>query len=275
MAELRQMYMSDLPKVLQIIDAHDEDDAEAAEADYHASGFDGQFVFEEDDEVIGITGYRMVPATNQTAWLSWTYLKKEKQGLGLGKQMTSSLIDLLREQNTRKLFVKVSDYEDPENGKIYERALHMYQSIGFELEITGNDFYDAGENQLILALDVQELTNNEEEPTQVQEEKPIIRFDGLYEIADTDGAYSFSWIVKEKKGFFDKRNFNTEDLLIGLRSVKEQGGRKVFLTFPSNLVLIHTPLQSAGFKFVGKLKDYYERGVDELHFTHDLSGLHT
>ena len=164
--------------------------------------FDGQFVFEQEGEIIGLTGYRMVPATNQTAWLSWTYLKEEKQGLGLGKKMTCDLIDLLREQHTRKLFVKVSDYEDSEDGKIYERALKMYQSIGFVLELTGNDFYDTGENQLILVLDLQQPVSDEEEPPQVQEEKPIIRFNGLYEIADTEGRlFFFRGRSKRRKAF--------------------------------------------------------------------------
>ena len=66
MATLRPMYMSDLLTVIKIIDAHDEDDAQAAENDYQTDGVDNQFVFESDDKVIGVTGYRAVEATNNT-----------------------------------------------------------------------------------------------------------------------------------------------------------------------------------------------------------------
>ena len=107
----------------------------------------------------------------------------------------------------------------------------------------------------------------------MEEEKPVIRFNGLHEIADSDGAYTFAWVVQDSIKLFGKRSFSVDDLMLGLRSVKEAGGRRVFLTFPSNLPLIHKPLQAAGFKFVGQLTDYYERGVHEFHFTHDLSAL--
>lgn len=145
----------------------------------------------------------------------------------------------------------------------------MYQSLGFKEELISLDFYDEDENQRILGLNLTEETPDEE--LEIQDEKPVIRFNGLYEIAETDGAYTFSWIVEDKVKLFGKRSFTVEDLNIGIESVKYQGGRKIFLTFPSNLVLIHRPLQAAGFKFVGELRDYYEPGVHELHFTHDLS----
>jgi len=274
MPALRPMNMSDLVKVVKIIEAHDEDDGEAAEKDYLDSGVENQFVLESDGKIIGVTGYREVSGTDQTAWLTWTYLAETCQGKGYGKSMVSDLLDKLRKLNARKIFTKVSDYEDPDEGKIYERALKMYQSLGFEQEVVSHDFYDEGEDQIILGLHLREEDSTfSEEDLKVAEEKPIIRFDGLYEIAETDGAYAFSWIVKNKKTLFGKRNFTVEDLKIGLGSVKNSGGRKTFLTFPSNLPLIHSPLQAAGFKYVGRLENYYEQGVHEFHFSHDLSSL--
>ena len=273
-ATLRPMYMGDLHKVLDIINAHDDDDAEAAEADFHESGFEGQFVLEKDDKVIGVTGYRPVPATDNTYWLSWTYLHKAFRGQGLGKKMTSELIDKLCTQGGRKLFVKVSTYEDPEQGQIYARALKMYQSIGFELEVTSYDFYDIGEDQLILGLILRDKGDATfEDDIEVQDEKPVIRFNGLQEISETEGSYTFLWEVKDTVKLFGKRSFSSDDLIIGLRAVKSDGGRKIFLTFPSNLPLIHKPLQTTGFKYVGQLTNYYEAGVHEMHFTHDLEGL--
>jgi len=36
------------------------------------------------------------------------------------------------------------------------------------------------------------------------------------------------------------------------------------------LPLIHKPLQEAGFKYVGSLKNYFELGIDEMHFVHRM-----
>lgn len=271
---LRPMNMSDMVKVVKIIDAHDEDDGEAAEKDYLDNGVDNQFVLEQSGKIIGVTGYREVSGTDQTAWLTWTYLDEAFHGKGIGKQMVSDLLNKLRQLNARKIFIKVSDYEDPEDGKIYERALKTYQSLGFEEEVISQDFYDEDENQIILGLHLREEDSTfSEDELKIAEEKPIIRFDGLFEIAETEGAYTFSWIVKDTKKLFGKRCFTEEDLIIGLESVKNSGGRKTFLTFPSNLPLIHKPLQAAGFKYVGRLENYYEQGVHEFHFSHDLNNL--
>lgn len=265
------MQKSDLARVIKIIDAHDDDDAEAAELDFERRGIDDQYVYQVDGTVIGITGFRRVDGTDKTAWISWTYLEPSYCGKGHGKTMFKCLINILRDEEARKVFVKVSNYNDPEEGKIYERALNMYKSVGFELEVTNTDFYDEGEDQYILGKHLApHLIDSESE---VIEEKPVIRFNGLFEIAESDGAFTFSWDVLPKKALFGKRSFSVQDLYIGLGAVEEQGGRKVFITFPSNLPLIHQPLQAAGFKYVGALADYYENGVNEMHFSHDLSRL--
>ncbi len=269
--QVRAMYMSDLHRVLEIISNHDEDDGEAAESEFDDEGIEGQFVLVEDELVLGITGYREIEACDGSYWLSWTYLDAAYRGQGLGKKMLNDVLARLKEQGARKIFVKVSDYEE-DGVNIYATALAMYQSLGFTIEVVSKDFYDEGESQTILGLYLSPDSESSEQ-TIVADEKPVIRFNGLFEIVETDGAFSFSWIVEKSKGLFGNRSFSTEDLDIGLREVAKQGGRKVFLTFPSNLVLIHQPLQAAGFKFVGQLKDYYEVGLHELHFSHSLDFL--
>jgi len=149
MPTLRPMYMSDLVHVIDIINSHDDDDAHAAETDYQESGFDNQYVLEHDGQVVGVSGYRMVEETDQTAWLSWTYLDKHHRGNGFGKQMVSEVIEHFSNNEGRKLFVKVSDYVCPDHGAIYERALSLYKTLGFKTEVTNKDFYDDKENQLI------------------------------------------------------------------------------------------------------------------------------
>jgi hypothetical protein len=184
--------------------------------------------------------------------------------------MCTQLIEILQKQNARKLFVKVSNYENPELGNIYAPALNMYKSLGFKEEVTNKDFYDDNEDQIILGLELNKDANFNEEENEVAEEKPVIRFNGLHEIAETDGAFTFEWTVIDSFKLFQKRSFSVEDLKLGIDTVKNNGGRKVFLTFPSNLPLIHKPLQAAGFKYAGQLMHYYERGVHEMHFTHNL-----
>ncbi len=267
MPELRPMCNGDIHRIIKIIDAYDDDDAQAAEEDFEQSGLDDQYVLELDDSVIGVTGFRRVPATDNTAWLSWTYVDQLHTGKGYGKLMVERLLETLTQAEARKIFVKVSNYEDPEAGKIYQRAHDMYQRLGFELELTNKDFYDEGEDQLIYG---KLLSQSSGEELEILEEKPVIRFNGMHEIAESDGAYTFSWVVEDKKPLFGKRSFSVEDLNIGLQAVKNDGGRKVFLTFPSNLPLIHNPLQAAGFKYIGDLTDYYEQGVNEMHFSHTL-----
>jgi ribosomal protein S18 acetylase RimI-like enzyme len=266
--QVRAMYMSDTGPVIEIINDHDEDDGEAAEAEFQDEGVEGQFVLVDDETVLGISGYREVENCDATYYLSWTYLDEKYRGQGLGKKMLGHVLDRLRELDARKIFVKVSDYQEEGVG-IYAAALSMYKSFGFEVEVVGEDFYDQGESQTILGLEFKPQSDE----IVVADEKPVIRFNGLFEIAETDGAYTFEWIVEKSAGFFGKRSFSPEDLEVGIGSVKEQGGRKIFLTFPSNLVLIHRPLQAVGFKYVGQLRDYYEEGLHELHFSHDLEGV--
>ena len=264
-SQMRAMYMSDTAPVIEIIGDHDEDDGEAAEAEFHDEGVEGQFVLVDGETVLGISGYREVDGCDGTYYLSWTYLDEDMRGKGLGKKMLDDVISRLKDIDARKLFVKVSDYqEDGEN--IYQAALGLYKSAGFIQEVVSEDFYDEDESQTILGLELKPQAQDIE----VADEKPVIRFNGLFEIAETEGAYTFEWIVEKSAGLFGKRSFSAEDLEIGINSIREQGGRKIFLTFPSNLVLIRRPLQAAGFKYVGQLKDYYEEGLHELHFSHDL-----
>ena len=266
--KVREMYMSDTASVIEIISDHDEDDGESAESEFQDEGIEGQFVLVDDETVLGTAGYREVENCDGTYYLSWVYLDEDYRGRGLGKKMLADVLDRLRERDARKAFVKVSDYEE-DGVNIYASALSMYKSFGFTVEVVGEDFYDEGESQTILGLEFRPQS----EDTAVADEKPVIRFNGLFEIAETEGAYTFAWTVEKSAGMFGSRSFTPEDLELGIQSVKEQGGRKIFLTFPSNLVLIHRPLQAVGFKYVGQLKDYYEEGLHELHFSHNLEAL--
>lgn len=267
--QIRKMTEADIDAVVDIIDAHDDDDAEDARHDFETHGGSDQWVAEFDGRVVGTSGFRRVPETDGTAWISWTYVDAEKCGQGIGRTLFQHVLDEIAGAGGRKIFVKISNYQDDEGDSPYAAAAKMYEAFGFGVDLINKDFYDVGEDQYIYS---KSLTPDDGEDVLKEDEKPAIQFVDIFEIGETDGAYSFSWEVAGRS-LFRRNSFTANDLMIGLRAVKEQEGRAVFLTFPSNLPLIHSPLAEAGFRFVGQLTDYYERGVHELHYVHDLEGV--
>jgi len=255
---LREMQTGDIDKVLEVISSQDEDDAKGAEPGYRSpDGCVDQYVMEQSGRIIGVTGFNTPPGCDRTHWLSWTYVHEHFAGRGNGRMMLNDLIDHLKQLGGRKMFVKVSDYESEEDGAIYAAALHLYQSLGFSIELAHNDFYDEGEAQMILGLRLQEP----DEGFPVEPENCPVRFNSVFEIAETDDAYSFGWHDKAKAVF------TAEDLQVGLDDVKSKAGRAVFLSFPSNFIGIREPLLAVGFSESGQLLDYYEDGIHEQHFT--------
>ncbi len=256
---LREMQADDIDAVVAIIDTHDDDDAEEAERDYHeVGGFYDQFVLEQEGKVIGVTGFKTPPGCEQTHWLSWTYIHEDYTNQGLGRKMLTELIEHLKEQGARKLFIKVSDYVSDEGEALYAAALHLYQKLGFVIEITHEDFYDEGESQMILGMRLKPIND---QAVVIEEQLPI-QFNAIYEIAETEDAYSFGW--------HDQGDalFSVADVEVGLESAKEEEARAVFLTFPSNYFGIGDTLLRAGFQRAGRLDDYYEDGIHEDHYSY-------
>lgn len=258
--KLRAMQTSDIDAVVTIIDSHDEDDAEEAQQGFRKiAGTEGYYVLEHHGKPIGVTGYSKPDGCDETYWLGWTYVDADHINQGHGRKIIQELIDMLKEMNARKLFVKVSDYVDPEDGAIYAAALHLYQSMGFANELTHADYYDEGESQHILGMRLKAETG-----TTPSNEYVSIQFNAVFEIAECDDAYSFGW-----HGDSDTM-MTRNDVEIGIDSVRNDDGRAVFLSFPSNFSDIDAPLLDAGFKKSGILQNYYEDGVHDQHYTYHL-----
>lgn len=268
MNKLRPMQAEDIDAVVALIESHDEDDAEDAQASFSARhGLEDYFVLELDGEVIGVSGFRTPPACEQTHWLSWTYIHADHVNQGHGRAMISEIIDHLTAEGARKVFIKVSDYaEEDENGEwveTYAAALHLYQSLGFSIEITHKNYYDEGEAQIILGKHLKDRSAPGEHAGDAQfEQLRPVQFNAVFEIAETDGAYSFGW---QEKG---KKLFTLDDVEFGLDKVREHHGRAVFLSFPSDYKGIGEILYSAGFQNSGVLDDYFDDGIHEQHFTY-------
>ena len=259
---LREMQPEDIRPVFEVIESQDEDDAEEALAGYQEiGGIIDNFVMEVNDRVIGVTGYVTPPACEQTHWLAWTYIHDDYANQGNGRLMLTDLIQHLKDKGGRILFVKVSDYVDDEDGAIYAAALHLYKSLGFEEQLVHNNYYDNGESQTILAL---RLKDRDENAVVAEDENCPVQFNAVFEIAETDGAYSFGWHDEGDSAFDNK------DVTIGIQQAREDNARAIFLSFPQNYSKVGKTLIASGFKHSGTLTDYFEDGVHEDHFTYEL-----
>lgn len=257
------MTEDDIDTVLDIIESHDEDDAEEAQRDYQDEGINGQYVLSYDNKVIGVTGAKRIPACDNTFKLSWTYIDKQQCGQGFGRQLLQHLLAEINNCNGRKIFVYVSDYVDEEGHAIYAAALKLYQSLGFTVEVTIRDYYDEGESLLILGKSLKQTPIDQ---LNYNNESPKIVFDQLYPVAETESTFSFSWKTK-----IFGRSFTADDVKIGIDAAIEEQASIILISFPSNFNNVATPLLEAGFNHIGQLKDYYEDGIHEDHYAYRLS----
>ena len=269
MKMLRPMQAADIDAVVDVIDSHDDDDAAEARVSFEANGgIEDQYVLEQAGRIIGITGYATPPGCDQTHWLSWTYVHDDFCDQGLGRQMITELIDHLRDLGGRKLFIKVSDYAEKDDAGnmvcIYAAALHLYKSLGFTEEIVLNNYYDDGETMTILGMRIATATSSDVNDQVITAEKPKVQFNSIFEISETDDAYSFGWHADAK------RQFDVADVKLGLEDVQKRDGRAVFLSFPHNYEQIADTLLKAGFSFAGMLEDYFEDGIHEKHFVYNI-----
>ena len=260
---LRAMGSADIESAIDIIHSHDEDDAEEARLSYNANGgLDDQYVLEIDGRVIGVTGYATPPGCDRVHWLSWTYVHEASCNQGHGRRMLEDLVQRLTSLDARKLFVKISDYkEENDEGNlecIYDAAMHLYKSMGFTAEIVLKDYYDEHESMTILG---KQLAPPNAEPAVYTHQKQKIQFNSIFEIAETDDAYSFGWTEKGKKAF------DIKDVELGIEEVRKKDGRAVFLSFPHTYEGIADTLYAAGFSNAGVLEDYFEDGLHEQHFS--------
>jgi len=256
----RPMKRRHIDAVLKIIKSHDTDDFKYARDSYDASGRSGQYVLMGEDAVIGVTGFYHAPETVNTFWLSWTYLEAKYHGRHLGKYMLEQLFDILKQKNARKLFVSTSDYADPQKGNIYQKAIHLYQAVGFKEEVVHPDYYHPGESQLIYGVDLQPLQPPKKHP----DDKRGIVLTELFEIVETKDVYAVDW------RFSGSNCFTADALKQLLDDAEKRNARSVFISFPSNVRTVFKPLETSGFEPCGILENYFEDGLHEYQFRYTI-----
>ena len=258
--EFRPMRRDDVKIVLDIIAAHDEDDFEEAKETYRES-LENQYVLTKEGRVAGTTGAEFADETDNTWWLSWTYLAAEFQGTGLGAVMLVKMLDQLREWEARKVFVSTSDYVDLQQGEIYRDALKAYQRLGFQEELRHKDYYERNESQIVLGLRLGSDAAHGIRPEPDMRAGVIL---GYEEIPETENAFGVGW------EFTDDDGSPSQDLEDLVEEVGRDGGRILFASAPSDASRVMSLFKSAGFVDEGRLEDFYEDGIDDVHFRYDI-----
>jgi len=258
--ELRPMVVRDIPVAISIIREYDDDDANEAQETYGNSISD-QFCLCENGSAIGVVGAKPIPGTDGSFGLSWTYLHPQHRRTGKGTRMLTWMIEIMKERDGRKAFVHASDYMDPQLGDVYRDARESYQQVGFAQEVRQADYYAPGESMLIYGLRL-----CEKELVQVVHNMQDVKLTDLDEIPETDGAYWLAWeLVSQGQGT------KPQDFQKVIDQVRSWDGRVIFMAFPSDVTNAPPLLTAARFKTAGKLIDYYEDGIDEVHYRLEMS----
>lgn len=152
------MTRDDIDVVVQIIGSHDKWDAACARSNYeeyfdnldkHSGEKNYVAVDETTSLVIGVCGYsRDKYNLEDVMWLNWFYVNMEFIGKGIGFELINYIIDKIKAQNIRKLYL------DTSNGPTYDKAQAFYKQYGFILEAKLRNYYGNGEDFIIYGMDL-------------------------------------------------------------------------------------------------------------------------
>lgn len=79
-------------------------------------------------------------------WLGWLYVVSEWQGTAVAKALWQRILSDARRWSIRKIYLDTSSDE------LYVRALAFYAKMGFIQEARLRDYYEPGEDYLILGI---------------------------------------------------------------------------------------------------------------------------
>jgi len=261
----RPMVEADIKLVLDIINDHDEDDGEEAEAAFHQS-LENKYVVEFEGLLVGMTGYRSDPDAFKTAWLSFTYVHSLFRNKEHAYWMMLELRNVLEANSIEKLFIATSDYMDEDTGEdIYLAARTFYENkLNARREIRIENFYAPGEARYIYSLPVIETRSAAAE---LPNEDLKARFLGLDQASESETSYVVTWEQDPADPTLPASQLPTKSLGELISEVKTYGGKALFVTLPSHVSENHRhELRDAGFRDLGMLHDYFSQGVGEVHW---------
>jgi GNAT superfamily N-acetyltransferase len=159
MFSIRTMTSADVDAVVTIIRSHEEADGELAERYYHEF-----FESEDPESPLQHNVVAIVDATAEVAgvggwypdkydwpgilWLNWFYVAESHRRRGVGTMLLQHIIENVQRLDTRKLYV------DTSTDAGYDDAVQLYERFGFREEGRLIDYYELGEDYLILGLDL-------------------------------------------------------------------------------------------------------------------------
>ncbi|HUS96224.1 MAG TPA: GNAT family N-acetyltransferase [Hyphomicrobiaceae bacterium] len=252
--QIRAMQRSDLGGVLRIIHGYDEDDFEEARDDLQED-IDGMLVLTKGSTVIGVTGATPDPQTEGVVWLSWTYIDRVHKGQGFGRQLVGGLLDAVRAEGFRKLFISTSDYKD-EGEDIYAPARAFYEKSGAKLEVVLPDYHARGESRYVYGLDLQPPPSRNEHPS-----GGALRFIDIEPAPESENGLALVWEEVQGNGPIEGIDSNLEAMVAKARAER---ARVLVAAVPSDLCgNIGAPLQVAGFEHRGRLIDYFAPNIHQ------------
>ena len=157
-AQIRLMRPGDVPEVLRLIRLHDSDDYKAAKLSLHPERFElpahqtAHFVSLDPDkgQPVGVCGYYVDDLEARGLyWLGWTYVNPFHRGQGHGSALMKLALAAVAHMGGRKLYLTTSGLPK------YAQAVGFYQRYGFVQEGRLVDYYDEGDDQLILGRRIQ------------------------------------------------------------------------------------------------------------------------
>lgn len=264
----RPMTDADVKAVLEIIYEHDEDDGAEAETAFNETLAD-KYVMEFEGRLMGMTGFHLDPDTDNTAWLSFTYIHDYFRNKGNAHWMMLELRSILDNENIERLFIATSDYVDEDTGEdIYLAARNFYENkLNAERELRVESFYQPGEAKYIYSLSVNERSEAKAPPAPDMS----ARFVGLDEAAESDTSYVALW-EEVSQNVADNENepkskLQSKSLSELIDEVKSYNGKALFVTLPDYISNnLTSELRKAGFSDIGYLRDYFSKGVDEVYW---------
>ena len=258
--KFRPMEPEDVKPALRIIRQHNVDDFNVARQSYKKD-IHGQYVLTKGAKVIGMTGWRLIGTADRGYWLSWTYLDEAERGQGLGTGVLEGLLNVFAGMKARKVFLTVSDQDaGPGEQGLYAKAIGVYKKVGFTEEVRHADYYDRGEAAIIMGLRI----DDSYDPDPTDPEIRCALLTDVDEIVETDDAYFIDWRFDEGAGS------SPEDLEAMVNRVRKWRGRVVFAGVASDATSAQDLFGAVGFNEEGRLSDFYEDGVDEIHYRLDI-----
>lgn len=266
---LRPLKRADVAKVVSIIEEHDEDDAEEA---YHSlqNSLEGMFVLDESGAfsleqsggVFAVIGARSEPDVPDIVWLSWTYVAENKRRQGWGRKMMEQLIEMLRQNGIRKMFIATSDYvEDGE--ELYGAARAFYTNFGARLELSVPAFHDDDEAQLIYGLSLEPPESGEDMTADIPPLTGKLEFYDVNPLAESEQGFALNWRMHD-----EGQGENVPPPLEQLQHYSAEGvehkARILLATLPSDVSKNMTnDFDQTGFQHIGHLQDYHCKGVHQ------------